>query len=186
MPLPGRLDYLFEEGQVLIDHPVRAEPRFCRQPARSPIDLRYPSDRSDGAVDIVDQESGSRILQQFSHRASRVGNHRCAGGQRFHDRKAERLVETDQVQQGQRATEESIALGWSDWPEVDDIRSELRRDSVVEIGPILNRTGDDQSDAGLPRYGDRPMNSFSGWIRPRNNRFFPGSGWNRKLSRPIP
>ena len=121
------------------------------------------TDRLDRAVDVVDEEAGAAGTDDLGHRPERVRDHRCPGGQRLDDREPERLGETDQVQQRQRAAEQLVALLRADRPEVRHAgRLEVRFDELPEVVAVLDDPGDDQRKPCSPSHLDGPMGALVG------------------------
>ena len=52
-------------GKIVLGHAARGEPLFKAPPNLVTRQVAKPVDRSDGAVDILDDESGETVLNHF-------------------------------------------------------------------------------------------------------------------------
>ena len=126
----------------------------ARQSARS-ISPRRPTART-AAPTSCDQEAGAARNDQLGHRAARVGDDRRPGGQRFDDSEPERLVEVDEMQQGERAPQQPVALRWADRSEErDGVAVDVRFDVATVVLGVVHDTGDDQGKPDGARHLDR-------------------------------
>jgi len=100
------------------------------------------------------------VIDQLRHRAESEGNDRCPGGHRLDDRQAERLGEADQVQQGQRTTQQAVALGRPHRPDVGDVAAQLRLHLLAEVPLVLHDPGDHQRHPGAASNLDRQVGAL--------------------------
>src|SRR5690606_29009833 len=104
---------------VFVGHALDSEPLLHRTAAYATIDLAEPANRFDRFLEAVDQKAGSPMLDQLRHRTAAVSDHRRAAGHCLNHREAERLVESDQVQQPLGLAERAQALLAADDAAID-------------------------------------------------------------------
>ena len=120
----------------------------------------------------LDEEAGRPVLDQLGHRAAPEGDHGRAAGHRLDDAVPERLVESDQVQQRVRATEQLRTIRARSPGRRYDTRVPVDPggDQLVEVLLILDDPGDHERHPGARGDVDRLDRSLVGWIRPKKSR----------------
>src|SRR3954471_3157380 len=73
---PAFADDPFVDGQVVGDHPVRAEALLGLRPAGCPVDRAYGAHGGDGLVDAAYEEPGDALVDDLGHGAALVGDDR--------------------------------------------------------------------------------------------------------------
>ena len=109
------------DGKIILRHAARGEALletaadfFARQMAE-------PVDGADGAVDVLDDEAGEAVVDDFRHRAAIERDDRRAAGHGLDHDQAERLRPVDRHQQRDRAAQEFRLLLVGDLADEFDI-----------------------------------------------------------------
>ena len=136
--------------------------------ARTALRSRSPTrcGGRDRLVDVLDQEAGPGVVDDFGRRSATEGDHRCAAGHRFDHHHAERLGPVDRKQQRRRFAEELGLLLLIDL--ADELDPRIAVDHRLDaLGPVvlidavdLGRDLQPRADAG--RDLDRAVGTFFG------------------------
>ena len=152
-----------------------------------PVELAGGSDRGDRRIDVVDQIAGDPVRDQLAHRASRVGDDRCATGHRLDDAVAERFVEVDQVEQRVRTSQYLGTLGGVDGAEVAHLLAvDVRRDLVAEVLLVLDDSGDVEPATTSAGDLDRVGGALVGVDPSEEQQMLAGIGWIANSSMSMP
>jgi polysaccharide biosynthesis protein PslF len=112
-------------------------------------------DGPDRLVGTGHEKAGGSMVDDLGHGTPVVGYHRGAAGHRFHHTEAERLVETDEVEQGMGPAENLDAVSGVDRTDEAHLAViEVREDLGVEVALILDDAGDHQRPTRSAGYLD--------------------------------
>ncbi len=90
-------------------------------PNRITVESGGPVHGEDSLLDIANQEAGTSIVDKLRQGPSSGGHYRRPAGHGFHNAKAERLVEVDEVKQSVSPSEEGVAVLTAHRPDVADV-----------------------------------------------------------------
>ena len=166
--------------------PPRTAPARTPEPPRGRV--RGRGHGGNGAVDVLDQESGGPVGDQLRHRAAVERDDGRPARHRLDDAVAEGLVEVDQVQQRVRAAEQTDRVGRADGT---DVTTPCRRRSAGATSSSKYRWSCTipAITSGMPARRATSIASavpLSGWMRPKNSRYRPGSACSVNASVSMP
>ena len=111
-------------------------------------------------VDVVDQETGLPVFDDFPARAEVHGDHGHAGGIGFRQNQSESFRDGVQVQQRSGMRKQRVLARHVHWPDVADCLIEVGLHLFAEIGLILDNARDEQRQPAQARNFDRQMDTL--------------------------
>jgi hypothetical protein len=169
-------DQVAKDALVLRGHHIGGETGLEFPPAALARDVLDILDRLHEVVELAGDDAADAIAQDLRHRAARPRYYWRAAGERLDHRKAERLRPINREHQGECIAQEIILLRFVDLADVfDPGQGQARLDDLLEIGAA----GDvnlGRELIGMPALLAR-SGRFSGEMRPRKARYFPGPLW---------